>query len=337
MSQTILLSHGSGGEISHNLISDLFVRYFDNEILNAQTDSAILNGMTENLSFTTDSYVIDPIFFPGGDIGKLAVCGTVNDLAVSGAKPVYLSVGFIIEEGFEYDKLEHIVASIASEARKAGVQIVTGDTKVVDRGKADKLYINTSGIGLLEPAFKHLSYSDGLKPGDKIIVNGTLGDHGVAIMAERENLGIKSKLKSDCASLNHLIHHVLTSHSGIRVMRDLTRGGLATILCELISGKEYGISIEEDQIPVKENVQGVCEILGLEPIYIANEGKVLMVVDPQKAESVVDTLNRYPLGVDAAIIGEIVSAHGGKVVMNTEVGGARIVEMLAGDQLPRIC
>src|SRR6056297_2463909 len=209
MSERILLSHGSGGQMSHDLINDLFVRYFDNSILTSQTDSAVLNIPQEDLSFTTDSYVVDPVFFPGGDIGKLAVCGTVNDLVVSGAIPKYLSAGFIIEEGFELEKLERIVSSMAEEAKKAGVQIVTGDTKVVDRGKADKIFINTAGIGVLNPKFKQLSYGKKIIPGDKIIVNGTMGDHGVTIMAKRENLGIKSHLESDCASINHIIESVL--------------------------------------------------------------------------------------------------------------------------------
>ena len=337
MSETILLSHGSGGQMSHDLINDLFVSYFDNSILTSQTDSAVLNIPPEDLSFTTDSYVVDPVFFPGGDIGKLAVCGTVNDLAVSGAVPKYLSAGFIIEEGFELEKLERIVSSMATEARKAGVQIVTGDTKVVDRGKADKIFINTAGIGILDPKFKQLSYGKNITSGDKVIVNGTMGDHGVAIMAKRENLGIKSHLESDCASLNHIIERVLKSHSEVKLMRDITRGGLATVLCEITDEDKFGIAIEEEQIPVKEEVNGMCEILGLDPLYIANEGKFLIIAGEKEAEAILQTLRSDPLGADAAIIGEVVDSGYGKVLLKTEIGGTRIVDMLAGEQLPRIC
>ena len=283
MGKTILLSHGSGGEMSHDLINDLFLKYFDNPILASQTDSAVLNIPPENVSFTTDSYVIDPVFFPGGDIGKLAVCGTVNDLAVSGAVPKYLSAGFIIEEGFELEDLERIVASMSEEAKKAGVQIVTGDTKVVDRGKADKIFINTAGIGVVKPEFKNLSYGRDIKPGDKLILNGTMGDHGVTVMAKRESLGGKSHLKSDCASLNHLIESVLNSYNDVKLVRDITRGGLATVLCEIIDKDRFGITIEEEKIPVKDEVNGMCEILGLDPLYIANEGKFLMIAGENEA------------------------------------------------------
>ena len=337
MSERILLSHGSGGQMSRDLINDLFVRYFDNSILASQTDSAVLNISPADVSFTTDSYVIDPIFFPGGDIGKLAVCGTVNDLAVSGAIPKYLSAGFIIEEGFELEKLERIVSSMAAEAKKAGVQIVTGDTKVVDRGKADKIFINTSGIGVLNPKFKQLSYGKKIIPGDKIIVNGTMGDHGVTIMAKRENLGIKSHLESDCASINHVIESVLKSYNEVKLLRDITRGGLATVLCEIMDEDKFGITIEEKQIPVKDEVNGMCEILGLDPLYIANEGKFLMIAGKDEAESILKTLRSDALGKDAAIIGEVVDSAHGKVLLKTEIGGTRIVDMLAGEQLPRIC
>jgi len=337
MSNTILLSHGSGGQMTHDLINDLFVRYFDNDVLSAQTDSAVLNIPPEHLSFTTDSYVIDPVFFPGGDIGKLAVCGTVNDLAVSGAVPKYLSAGFIIEEGFEYEKLERIVKSMAEEAKRAGVHIVTGDTKVVNRGKADKIFINTAGIGILDAKFKHLSYGKDIKPGDKIIINGPIGDHGVSVMAERENLGVKSHLKSDCASLNHIIERVLTSHNDIKLLRDITRGGLATVLCEIMDKDKFGIAIEEEKIPVKEEVNGMCEILGLDPLYIANEGKFLMVAGENEAEAILQTLKNDSLGTEASIIGEVVDSTHGKVLLKTVIGGTRVVDMPAGEQLPRIC
>lgn len=323
--------------MSHDLINDLFVRYFDNEILRAQTDSAVLNIPPDHISFTTDSYVIDPVFFPGGDIGKLAVCGTVNDLAVSGAIPKYLSAGFIIEEGFEYEKLERIVKSMAEEAQRAGVKIVTGDTKVVNRGKADKIFINTTGVGVINTKYKDLSYGYSIKPGDKIIVNGTLGDHGVTIMAQRENLGIKSHLESDCASLNHLVNRLLSTGKNVKLMRDLTRGGLATVLSEIVNDKSFGITIEEDQIPVKADVTGMCEILGLEPIYIANEGKFLMVVSEEDVGSILEMLRDDTLGREASVIGQVVETNRGQVLMKTEIGGTRIINMLAGEQLPRIC
>ncbi len=337
MSNTILLSHGSGGQMSHDLITDLFVRYFDNDVLKAQTDSAVLNISPGHISFTTDSYVIDPVFFPGGDIGKLAVCGTINDLAVSGAAPEYLSAGFIIEEGFEYDKLERIVKSMAEEARRAGVHIVTGDTKVVNRGKADKIFINTAGVGIINSSYRDVSYGHSIQPGDKIIVNGTLGDHGVTIMAERENLGIKSYLESDCASLNFLIERILSARKDVKLMRDLTRGGLATVLTEIVKDKPYGITIEEDQIPVKEDVTGMCDILGLEPIYIANEGKMLMVAGEKDTESILEIMKDDTLGREASVVGEVVETNQGQVLMETEIGGTRIVDRLAGEQLPRIC
>jgi hydrogenase expression/formation protein HypE len=335
--QNILLSHGSGGKLSHDLIGQLFVKYFSNAWLDAQTDSAIIGLSEKNVAFTTDSYVVDPIFFQGGNIGKLAVCGTVNDLAVSGAKPLYLSCGFIIEEGFPMDDLETIVKTMAEEAKGAGVKIVTGDTKVVNRGKCDKIFINTAGIGEMEEDKKHISFGTNVEAGDKIIINGSVGDHGIAILAARESLNFKSEINSDCAALNGLIGEALKIAGGIKFMRDATRGGIATVLCELSKSKKLGISIDEKNIPVKEIVKGTCEIFGFDPLYLANEGKVVMVVAQKDADHILKVLQAHPLGKEAAIIGEITASNPGKVLMQTEVGGRRIIDMLAGEMLPRIC
>lgn len=333
----IRLSHGSGGKIAHELITNIFVKHFSNDILNAQTDSAILNMAGGHLAFTTDSYVVDPIFFPGGNIGKLAVCGTVNDLAVSGAKPMYLSCGFIIEEGFSTDDLEMIVKSMAEEAAKAGIKIVTGDTKVVNKGKCDKVFINTAGIGVLNKKHREISFGDRIEPGDKIIINGHIGDHGIAVLAARKALSFKSEVISDCASLNVMIEQVLQQHDGIKFMRDATRGGLATVLCELAAGKSVGIEVDEKAIPIREIVAGTCEVFGFDPLYLANEGKVVMVVKGGAADEVLRTLKSHQYGSEAAIIGEIVESNPGKVVMQTSIGGKRIVDMLSGEMLPRIC
>jgi len=337
MNNKILLGHGSGGKLSHELIKELFVKHFSNEILKDQTDAAILSIDSAKLAFTTDSFVVDPIFFPGGDIGKLAVAGTVNDLAVSGAKPLYLSVGFIIEEGFLFSDLEKVVKSMADEAMKAGVMIVTGDTKVVNRGKCDKLFINTSGIGEIQETKVHIGTGQNIQPGDKIIINGTIGDHGMAVMAVRENLSFKTDIQSDCACLNHLTAQVFAVSDQIKFMRDATRGGLATVLCELAENKNFGIEINETNLPVKENVRGLCELLGFDPLYVANEGKIVMVVGKEDADEVLEALKNNELGKNAAIIGEIVNIHPGRTWLTTAIGGRRIIDMLAGEQLPRIC
>lgn len=335
--KVILLGHGSGGKLSHDLIRDIFVKYFHNKILSEQTDSACLPGAGEEIAFTTDSYVVDPIFFPGGNIGKLAVCGTVNDLAVSGAKPQYLSASFIIEEGFSMKDLEKIVSTMAEESRKAGVKIVTGDTKVINKGKCDKLFINTSGVGYLSREHHPISAGSKIAPGDKIIVSGSVGDHGVAVLSARENMSFSVNLKSDCASLNKMIWSALNISTGIRFMRDATRGGLATVLCEISETRRLGIEIDEENIPVKSSVQSACEIFGYDPLYMANEGKVVMVVDPADADKVLDTLRQDTLGKQASIIGEITEKHPAKVILKTGIGGRRIVDMLTGEQLPRIC
>ncbi|MBN2681265.1 MAG: hydrogenase expression/formation protein HypE [Bacteroidales bacterium] len=333
----ILLGHGSGGQLSHELIKNVFIKNFSNTELNKQTDSAILKIEDLNLCFTTDSYVVDPIFFSGGNIGKLAIAGTVNDLAVAGAKPLYLSAGFIIEEGFPMDDLVKITETMKEEAQKAGITIVTGDTKVVDRGKADKVFINTSGIGILPKKNKEIASGSKIKPGDKIIINGSIGDHGMTIMAERNDLNISAKIGSDCACLNHMINDILNASDKVSFMRDATRGGIATVLTEIVSDKDFGLIIEEDQVPVKEAVRGICELLGFDPFYVANEGKVIVVVASEDAEKVVAAMKNHKEGKEAAIIGEITSEHKGKGWINTGIGGKRIIDMLAGEQLPRIC
>jgi len=389
----ILLSHGNGGRIMHELISGLFLKHFGNPILEQQGDSAILDlqgqvieyrdlpsdvrntsfgaekpeqhpagnsrspgikkpeqhpagnsrspgakpSAYSEIAFTTDSFVIDPIFFPGGDIGKLAVCGTVNDLAVSGAEPLYLSAAFIIEEGFPMKDLEAIVRSMALEAKKAGVRIVTGDTKVVNRGKCDKIFINTSGIGRIAPGRDMTGRNRGIRPGDVILVNGALGEHGMAVMNARESFNFKAPLTSDCACLNGLIREVLDNSSSVRFMRDPTRGGVATVLNELAGMISYGIEIEEQALPVGKGVRAMCELLGFDPLYIANEGKVVIVAGADESLGIIETMKKNKLGRQSAIIGRVVGDHPGKVVLKTETGGKRILASLSGDPLPRIC
>jgi len=301
------------------------------------TDSAVLKEDGLNIVFTTDSFVIDPIFFPGGDIGKLAICGTVNDLAVSGAIPMYISVSFIIEEGFSIDNLRLIADSMASEAKEAGVKIVAGDTKVVDKGKCDKLFITTSGIGIIRADREHISTGRKVKAGDKLIINGPLGNHSIAVLGARNKLSFSSPVVSDCASLNHLIRMVLDKSDEVHFMRDLTRGGLATVLNELTQMINMGITINESTVPVDEPVKGLCEILGFDPLYLANEGKVLFVAANEEYMKILNLLRSHPLGKYSEVIGEI--AHGNKnlVVLNTIIGGKRILDMPSGIQLPRIC
>ncbi|NQU85745.1 MAG: hydrogenase expression/formation protein HypE [Mariniphaga sp.] len=332
----ILLNHGSGGKLSRKLVSDIFFKYFDNDMLNSGTDSAIVEVPPELLAFTTDSFVVDPLFFPGWDIGKLAVCGTVNDLAVSGAEPKYLSTGFIIEEGFPLNDLEKIVKSMAETANSCNVKIVTGDTKVVNRGQCDKLFINTSGIGLLNKKYKNISSGIDIKPGDKIIVNGTIADHGISVMAARNELNVSADVISDCAPLNQMISEVLGNGS-IKFMRDATRGGLATVLAELKEGRNWGLEIYESKIKIRENVRGMCEFFGFDPLYIANEGKVVIVVDQNSAKEILKTIKKNKFGKDASIIGEVVESNPGKTILKTKIGGRRMIDMLSGDQLPRIC
>ncbi len=337
ISKNIRLGHGSGGKLSHDLIDNLFMKYFLNETLIAQGDSAVLDIKSELLSFTTDSFVVDPIFFPGGNIGNLAVAGTVNDLAVSGAIPKYISAAFILEEGLDYSQLEKIVKTMAHEARNAGVKIVTGDTKVVAKGQCDKLFINTSGIGVLNSKFRYISTGERIKIGDKIIINGSIGDHGMCVMAARNDLNISADIKSDCACLNRMIKAVIDTVDGVKFMRDATRGGLSTVLSELLENRNYGLEIDEDMVFVNDQVRGMCELLGFDPFYVANEGKVVMVVDAKIADTVVQIMQQYDEGKNAAIIGEIVDNHIGKGWILTSVGGKRVLDMLSGEQLPRIC
>ncbi len=337
MDDIITLNHGSGGRITHSLISDLFLKYFKNDKLNNLTDSAIFESFSEHISFTTDGYVVEPIFFPGGNIGKLAVCGTVNDLAVSGAIPKYLSASFIIEEGLSFKELEEIVKSMAKEARIADVEIITGDTKVVPKGKCDKIFVTTSGIGFLKKEFKGIGEGLKVKPGNKIIINGTLGDHSIAILSSRESLKFESNIQSDCSSLNHLIQKILKVCPEVSFMRDATRGGLGTVACELASKINLGIILNEAAIPVKESVQGICELFGFDPLFLANEGKIMMVVPDEKADSVLKFLKSDILGKNAATIGEISDSNNNKVILNTITGGKRLLDMPAGAQLPRIC
>ncbi len=330
----ILLAHGSGGRLAHQLVTEGFVRAFNNPRLAKLDDSAVFD-LKGNLAFTTDSYVISPIFFPGGDIGKLAVCGTVNDLAMSGAKPLYLSLSFIIEEGLPQSDLNRIVASIQKSAREAEVEIVTGDTKVVNRGSADRLFINTAGIGIIADGV-NISGSNA-RPGDKVILSGTIGDHGIAVLSQREGLSFTTRLESDCAPLAKLVAEMLSASSNIHCLRDPTRGGLATTLNELATQSKVGIRIEEDKVPVREEVIGACEMLGLDPIYIANEGKLVAIVPAEDAESILDVMRGNRYGTKAAIIGEATTEHPERVVMKTSLGTSRIIDMLVGDPLPRIC
>jgi len=336
MENIITLAHGSGGSATLRLIDQVFKKHFKNDILSQGDDCARLNiGNAQNIVFTTDSFVVTPIFFKGGNIGKLAVCGTVNDLATSGATPLYLSCGFIIEEGFSIDELEIIAESMSITARECGVQIVTGDTKVVQKGAADKIFINTSGIGIV-PDGINISGRNA-KIGDKIIISGTIGDHGSCILLERENMGLHAEIKSDCAPLSSLVQDMLKITPEIHVLRDPTRGGVATTLNEIAAQSNVTILIDEDKLPVKLEVQGVCELLGMDPLYMANEGKLLCFVPAEKADSILSALRKNKYGENAQVIGEVVKEGENKVLLNALSGGTRIINLLAGDQLPRIC
>jgi hydrogenase expression/formation protein HypE len=334
MDDSILLAHGSGGKLSHELVEKKFLPFLANPALNKLDDSAIFEA-SGRLAFTTDGYVVNPIFFPGGDIGKLAVCGTVNDLAMNGAKPLYLSLSAIIEEGLPLSELEQILQSIKKAAEEAEVSIIAGDTKVVNRGQADKLFITTSGVGIVPPGVD-ISGANA-RVGDTVLVSGTIGDHGIAIMSQREGLKFSTTLQSDCAPLNKLVSQMLDVSSRIHCLRDPTRGGLATTLNELAQQSKVGIVMEEARIPVKEEVKAACELLGLDPIYVANEGKLVAIVDPADADKVLARMRKNRYGRDAAVIGEVTAAHTGKVVMKTKLGPSRIVDMLTGELLPRIC
>lgn len=332
---TILLDHGSGGKLSHRLITDLVLPIFDNAILSPLHDGAVLDIDGQRLAFSTDTFVVDPIFFPGGSIGDLAVNGTVNDLAMCGAVPLYLSVGLIIEEGFSREDLEKILHDMNKAAEKSGVKVVTGDTKVVPKGAVDKIFVNTSGIGKI-PHGVDIS-SRNARPGDKIILSGTMGDHGVAVLTQREGMTFDAPVKSDTAALNHMVARMLSVCKDIHMLRDPTRGGVGTALNEIAGKSGVGIKIYEEKIPLKDAVAGICELLGFDPIYIANEGKLIAFVDPRHAEKILATIKEDEFGKDACIIGEVIPDHPGRVIMETRIGGIRIVDMLTGEQLPRIC
>ena len=333
--EKILLDHGSGGKMAHALIAEKMLPSFDNPILARLNDSAEIMIGGERLAFTTDSYVVDPIFFPGGNIGELAVNGTVNDLAMSGAIPLFISVAMIIEEGFPAADLDTILHSMGTAAKTAGVQVVTGDTKVVPKGAADRIFINTSGIGQI-PEGVCIS-GDHARPGDKIILSGTLADHGIAILTSREGMQFDAPIVSDTAALNHVVRRMLSVDKNIHVLRDPTRGGLGTTLNEIAGQSRVGIHITEDHIPIRHDVAALCELLGFDPLYIANEGKLVAFVQSDRAELVLKELRQDILGKNACIIGEVTAAPVGRVILKTRIGGSRIVDMLTGEQLPRIC
>ena len=332
---TILLGHGSGGKLSAELVRDIFLPAFQNPALARLNDQAIVNVNGQRLAITTDSFVVKPLFFPGGDIGSLAVHGTVNDLAMGGAMPLFLSAAFIIEEGFAMDDLRRVVNSLRQAAADAGVQVVTGDTKVVEKGKGDGLFINTTGIGLV-PEGVDLS-ADRACPGDKVLLSGSIGDHGIAILAQREGLEFETKIMSDSAALHTLVAAMLAVTRDIRCMRDPTRGGVSSTLNEIAERSNIGIELEESSLPIHEEVRGACELLGLDPLYVANEGKLIAIVAPEAAAAVLQSMRNHPLGAEARIIGTVKKDNSGLVTMRTPLGTTRIVDMLAGDQLPRIC
>ncbi|MEQ9001795.1 MAG: hydrogenase expression/formation protein HypE [Coleofasciculus sp. B1-GNL1-01] len=336
----ITLAHGSGGKAMRDLIDDIFVGSFDNPILSQLEDQATiplaqLITQGDRLAFTTDSYVVDPLFFPGSNIGELAINGTVNDLAVSGAKPLYLTCSMIMEEGLPVETLRQVVLSMKNAADAAGVKVVTGDTKVVHRGSADKLFINTAGIGVIRENVSISAHH--IQPGDAVIINGQLGNHGAAILIARGELALSTDIKSDCQPLNGLVDAILEVCPDIHAMRDATRGGVATVLNEFAQSSEVGIRLDEASIPIREEVNGVCEILGLDPLYLANEGKLVVIVPRSHAESVLSVMKSHPAGKDSCIVGEVIDSPAGVVLLQTAFGAERIVDMLVGDQLPRIC
>ncbi|NLI12512.1 MAG: hydrogenase expression/formation protein HypE [Peptococcaceae bacterium] len=332
--ELILLAHGDGGRLTHQLLEKYFLPGFSNELLDELSDASVFSMQEGRLAVSTDSFVVDPIFFPGGNIGKLAVCGTVNDIAVSGARPLYLTASFILEEGLPLGELARIVASMSDTAVKAGVKIIAGDTKVVGRGQADKIFITTTGIGLLPPQV-NLGYRR-LKPGDKVLVNGSLGNHGLAILLQRETLGLDSKVESDCAPLNLIIEKLLKRFKSIKIMRDLTRGGLATNAKEIAQSARVDIWLDEQSLPVDDSVRGVTELLGLDPLYLANEGKFLIAAAADEAADLLDFMKKDSLGENSRLIGEV-RAGSGNVYLKTALGGTRKINMLASAPLPRIC
>lgn len=334
-SGTVDMTHGSGGRAMAQLIEEIFVRSFDNDLLRQSNDQASFDISAGRMVMSTDGHVISPLFFPGGDIGSLSVHGTVNDVAMSGARPLYLSAGFILEEGFPLADLEKLVASMARAAAEAGVPVVTGDTKVVEKGKGDGIFITTTGIGIV-PDGVNIS-GDLAKPGDAVLVNGTIGDHGVAIMSSRENLEFETDILSDSAALHTLVADMVRAVPAIHCLRDPTRGGLATTLNELAMQSSVGIKLKEKAIPVNPAVTAACELLGLDPLYVANEGKLICICDADDAEHLLKVMRSHPLGIESAIIGEVIEDDHGFVQMETGFGGSRIVDWLAGEQLPRIC
>jgi hydrogenase expression/formation protein HypE len=333
--ERIVLGHGSGGTLSADLLRKVFLPAFENATLARLDDQAIVSVNGCRLAFTTDSFVVKPLFFPGGDIGSLAVHGTINDLAMGGAKPLFLSAAFILEEGLPLDTLNRVVNSFQKAAVAAGVEVVTGDTKVVEKGSCDGMFVNTSGIGLVPDGVK-LS-ADQARPGDRIILSGPIGEHGIAILAQREGLDLQTPLATDSAALHELVAAMQATGARIRCMRDPTRGGLSSALNEIAARSRTGMTLEERAIPIREEVRGVCELLGLDPLYVANEGKLVAIVDAQDAERLVAAMRENPLGRQAEIIGTVTGENPELVLMRTTLGTTRIVDMLAGDQLPRIC
>ncbi len=334
MTDRILLAHGSGGSLSHDIVNNSILSILGNPILNRLDDSAVFDAKGK-IAFTTDSHVVQPMFFPGGDIGRLSVCGTVNDLSVMGATPLYLSLALIIEEGLPSKDLNNVVNSIKEAADEAGVKIVTGDTKVVNRGNADKLFINTAGIGIIPEGINISGHN--ARPGNKVILSGTIGDHGIAVLSKREGIGFETDLESDSAPLNKMIAEMMQVSDKINCMRDPTRGGLSSTLNEIAEQSGVSIRIDEEKIPVRREVAAACEMLGLDPLYIANEGKVVAIVEAEDAEKILAQMQKNKYGRNAAIIGEVTEKHTAKVTLKTALGTSRIVDMLVGEPLPRIC
>ncbi len=331
----ILLAHGSGGKLMHNLIKELFLKNFFNPILAPLDDAASIEIASSRLAFTTDSYVVKPLFFKGGDIGRLAVCGTVNDLSMKGAKPLYLSVALIIEEGFPLSDLEKIIGSMVKASQEAKVEIASGDTKVVEKGSADGLFINTAGVGLIPPGVEISAKNASV--GDVVIISGSIGDHGIAVLSEREGLSFQTQIASDVAPLNELVEALLNVTQEVHVLRDPTRGGLASTLNEIAEASNVAIEIDESAVPIKDEVLGACEMLGFDPFQVANEGKMVVILPEKWAEKALEALKKHPHGKEAAIIGRVVAEPKKKVILKTSIGTTRLLDMLMGEQLPRIC
>ncbi len=333
---TVLLAHGGGGRLSHQLIDKVFAKAFANELLAPMHDGAVMRVPAGRIAMSTDSFVVKPLFFPGGNIGELAVCGTVNDLAMCGATPMWLTAGYILEEGLSMETLWRVASSMRQAADQAGVKIVTGDTKVVDRGKGDGIFINTAGVGLIPEGIEVAPLR--MAAGDVVLLSGDIGRHGVAILSVRDGLSFESELQSDAAPLNGLVTSLLTAvGNDVHVLRDPTRGGVASALCELASAAKLGVEIHEKAIPVRDAVRGACEMLGLDPLYVANEGKLVAFVKKERADEALAALRAHPLGTEASIIGQVTAEHPGRVVMKSGMGGKRVIEMMSGEQLPRIC